>query len=410
MRFRLFAASALTRATLTGVVLAGLGCAPVQEVEFSVIPMPSPAAIDSGEPNLSVTAAGNPVLSWLEHSPDTTKLRFSELRDGAWQAPRTVAEGNNWLVNWADFPSVVPINQNLWAAHWLVQPQVTGFAYNVAIAISPDAGLTWSQSVQPHEDDTPTEHGFVSLFPQKTGVGAVWLDGRNMDPNAAQQGGMTLRTAALNSDTTISSAQVVDNLVCDCCQTDATLTDNGVIVAYRNRTEGEIRDIYVARLMNDEWQTPMEVARDGWEISGCPVNGPAIAAVDASVAVAWYTAASKQPRIQLAWSRDNESFSAPIKVDVGAVMGRVALVMLDQQTAIVGWLRRGGHGGGEICVRRIQQNGLMGAIQVVAHTDLSRPSGFPQLALAGDRLIVAHTDISSAAPHVVTHWLKTDSL
>jgi hypothetical protein len=393
------------------LVLAEFGCAPVEEVAFSVETLLSPAADDSGEPNLSITADGSPLLSWLEHGAETTKLRFSELRDGTWQSPRTVAEGDDWLVNWADFPSVVPISNDLWAAHWLVQAPVAKFAYDVAISTSHDAGLTWSQPVQPHNDHTPTEHGFVSLFPQQSGVGAVWLDGRNMDSAAAEPGGMTLRTAVLSNDTSIVAGQVIDNLVCDCCQTDVAAVDGGVIIAYRNRTEDEIRDIYVTRLLDDAWQTPTRVADDGWEISGCPVNGPAIAALEANVVVAWYTAANKQAKVQVAWSTDNAtSFAAPLKVDVGAVMGRVSLVMTDEQTAIVGWLRRGGHGGGEICVRRIQSDGVMGAIQIIARTDISRPSGFPQFALADGKLIVAHTDISGATPKVETLWVDLDAL
>ena len=40
---------------------------------------------------------------------------------------------------------------------------------------------------------------------------------------------------------------VLDARACDCCQTDAAMTSAGPVVVYRNRTEEEIRDIYIAR-------------------------------------------------------------------------------------------------------------------------------------------------------------------
>ena len=68
---------------------------------ITVTALASPAAADSGQPQLS--ALGNRVvLSWVERSGDRATLRFSERTDSGWTAARTVASGADWFVNWAD--------------------------------------------------------------------------------------------------------------------------------------------------------------------------------------------------------------------------------------------------------------------------------------------------------------------
>ena len=79
------------------------------------------ASAGSAEPHLATTADGAVVMSWLEPSEHGTDLRWSVLQGGQWVEPRTIASGENWFVNWADFPSVEPIDNELWAAHWLVK-------------------------------------------------------------------------------------------------------------------------------------------------------------------------------------------------------------------------------------------------------------------------------------------------
>jgi hypothetical protein len=177
-----------------------------------------------------------------------------------WGNARTVARGEHWFVNWADFPSVVPISPALWAAHWLVSQPAGGYAYDVSVALSADSGQSWSEPVMPHRDGTATEHGFVTLYPRDAGVGLVWLDGRNMVDESGDDiaaSGMTLRSATLSPDLMLSGELLVDGLACDCCQTDVALTSEGPVAIYRDRTAGEIRDIYseIGGRMCVRWQT-----------------------------------------------------------------------------------------------------------------------------------------------------------
>jgi len=163
-------------------------------------------------------------------------------------------------------------------------------AYEVGISRSLDGGESWSESVVPHGDGTQTEHGFVSLVPEADGgFTAVWLDGRNTgDRSAGTRPPMTLRSARFDGDGIEGPEALLDPRICDCCQTSAAYFGDNLVVAYRDRSEDEIRDIWSVRRTPEGWQDPVRVAHDDWQIPGCPVNGPAVAAGENGGAVAWF--------------------------------------------------------------------------------------------------------------------------
>jgi hypothetical protein len=365
----------------------------------------------SAEPHLASTPGGGVVLSWLEPFENGVALRAAMLDGNRWSAPLAVASGDNWFVNWADFPSVVPITDTLWAAHWLVRTPGGIYSYNIAIAVSNDGGNTWSEPVTPHDDGTATEHGFVSLYRSNDSIGAIWLDGRNMagDEHGTEHGGgMTLRSALIDHGATIVGTQLVDELVCDCCQTDVATGRNGPIAVYRNRSDGEIRDIHVVRAVNGVWQSNKAVADDGWKISACPVNGPAIAGDGNSIAVAWYSAANNDSQVKVAWSSDDAvSFGETTAIDVASPVGRVDIELLKDGSAVVSWLRSAGGGSAEVCLRKISTNGDLGPVHVVASTGIDRMSGFPQMIRGGDDLIIAWTDTSGDTSQIATARINT---
>ena len=185
--------------------------------------MEVPEGTTSSRPNLAGGPDGTAVLSWLEADGPGYALKFSILTDSVWGNARTVARGEHWFVNWADFPSVVPISATLWAAHWLVSQPAGGYAYDISVALSADSGQSWSEPVMPHRDGTATEHGFVSLYPREAGVGLVWLDGRNMVNEPADDiapSGMALRAATVSPDLMLSYEPLGVRLACGCCRSD----------------------------------------------------------------------------------------------------------------------------------------------------------------------------------------------
>jgi hypothetical protein len=323
------------------------------------------------------------------------------LADDAWAPARAVATGDGWFVNWADFPSVTPLGGGRAAAHWLVKRPGGTYAYDVALAVSSEDGARWSDPVTPHGDATATEHGFVSLFPLGADVGAVWLDGRQMsdagggatDSHAAHGGGMTLRAGRIDPDTAAVAEAELDGLVCDCCQTGAAATRDGVVVVYRDRSADEVRDIAVVRYADGAWSTPAAVAADGWRIEGCPVNGPAVDARGQDVVAVWFTGAG-QTRIRAAWSRDGgRHFEAPVPIAAAAALGRVDVAMLDGDSAVISWLEAREGASAEIRYRRIDALGATGPVYRLATTSAARSAGFPQMARGGDGLVFAWTRV-----------------
>ena len=317
-------------------------------------------------------------------------LRFAVWNGGVWSQARTIARGTGWFVNWADFPSVLALDEHTLVAHWLQRTAASPYAYDVMLTRSVDGGATWSQPVRPHRDGAAVEHGFVSFFPSGKGAGIVWLDGRRFAGTGATKE-MTVRFTTIGDNGSLGNEVLLDDRACDCCQTAAALTAEGPLVAYRDRTADEIRDIAVTRFVNGRWTPPRPVHEDGWRIQACPVNGPQADALERDVVVAWYTAASDDPRVQLAFSRDaGATFGAPIRVDDGDPLGRVDVVLTDHGDALVVWLERA-RDNAEVRARLVGTRRL-GPARTIATTGAQRAAGFPRMARQRGRVLLAWTD------------------
>ena len=317
----------------------------------------SPAGPDSGQPNLATGPAGETYLSWIETTETgSPALRFAVRKEQQWSQVQTIVQGDELLVNWADYPSLLPLEGGLLAAHWMtLVPDREG--YNVNVAFSRDGGRTWSKPVVPHRDGTPTEHGFVSLAPAPGGgVGVIWLDSRKLS-KAGGSAEVAMMYTNVSPDGKLGPEVPLDGRVCECCQPSAVRTANGILAVYRDRSENEIRDISIVRFDGKRWSEPKTVFEDRWEIYACPINGPAIASHENYVAVAWFTAPNDKPKVQLAFSTDGgNTFGPPIQIDNGHPMGRVDVVALDSRGAVVTWLELGDQEA-EVRARRVEQDG-----------------------------------------------------
>lgn len=365
--------------------------------------VPTPAGEGAALPRLTSDGTSGLLLSWVEPRPEGHALLYSTFQTDSWSEARTAAEGSGWFLNWADFPSVLRLSDERMAAHWLRKLEGGPYAYEVMLSVSNNDGRNWSKPVPPHGDGTPTEHGFVSLFPLPGGVGAVWLDGRHTAAHgdaAGHQhgaGAMTLRAGGLDWSGAPLPESELDDRVCDCCGTAVATGDRGTTVLYRDRSENEIRDIRATTLDAEGWSVPVPLADDGWEMPGCPVNGPAIAGRGEHLAAAWFTAAQGRPRVLAAFSADaGRSWTAPTEVAAGQVLGRVAVVMPDQASAVVSWLEQQG-ASAAIRYRQVHLDGRTDSTRTLATSSPARSSGFPQLALAGDQLVFAWTRSGDAA-------------
>ncbi len=403
------------------VTLCALSAAPgcrqePQAAEQGALPteLQTPSQPGSGEPNLTVTADGAFLLSWIEPAGEGVHaLRHSRREAGGeWGAPGTVASGDDWFVNWADFPSLAAFPDGTLAAHWLRKSGPGTFAYDVRLALSRDGGTSWSHSIVPHRDGKQTEHGFVSMASMEAdSLGVIWLDGRNMVGDEGQEGHggsgdeMALMFTSLTPGGDLGEETLLDPRVCECCQTGMARTDRGLLAVYRDRSQGEVRDISYVRRDDEGWSEPRTLVADGWEINGCPVNGPSIAANGLQVAVAWFTAPEEQGRVSVVLSEDGgDTWGAPVRVDDGEPIGRVDVVQLAGGEALVSWLEQV-EDGAQLKVRRVGPEGPAGPSLRIADSGSSRSSGFPRMATSGREVVFAWRDRADP-PQVRTALLE----
>ncbi len=361
----------------------------------------SPALPGSGEPRLSPGPPGTVAMSWLEpRSGGGHRLRWSLWSGQRWSRPTTIAEGDSFFVNWADFPSVRWLAGNRWVSHWLWRTAGETYAYEVRLGFSEDDGRTWGKPIVPHRDGTPTEHGFVSLVSDSGNARAVWLDGRHFaghDAEAEPGADMTLRTAVVDRDGTMRDETELDPRTCDCCATAAGISASGLVVAYRDRSVGEIRDIALVRRTDAGWSGPTALNEDGWLIKGCPVNGPALDASGSRVAIAWFTAAAETSRVLTKFSRDGgRTFGPPVRLDSGNPLGRVGVALLPDGGHFATWIEAD-DAKVRILGRRIGPQGELAAPITIARTSAARSSGFPQVVGSGGELFFAWTDAGRVA-------------
>ena len=355
-------------------------------------PLGVPSAPDSHGPRLTRGADGTVMLSWMERRGEDRVLQVVEVRPSGFGEVVEVVNDPKMFVNWADVPSVTVLSDR-WLAHWLSYSADLTYSYDILLSYSTDQGDSWSEAISPHDDGTPTEHGFVSLFPMSDGAGLVWLDGRKTGGEATDDPtdtGMTLRGATIGGDGLFD--EEIDNLVCDCCQTDAALTASGPIAVYRDRTPGEIRDISLSRFVPDSgWTEPESFSEDGWEIAACPVNGPVIASHDDYVAVAWFTAAGTVPRVKVRISKNGgQSFGDEIELARVSTLGHVQIDWIGDNAFAVSWLERRGELK-DVQVRSVTINGDLGPVHTVGRTEVERT--LPQMLKVDDDLVFVWTDV-----------------
>ncbi|WP_191621437.1 exo-alpha-sialidase [Marinihelvus fidelis] len=365
--------------------------------------MDTPTSVDSLAPRLAATKDDRVVISWLEPHEKGHRLAYALFSEGQAGPAHTIHQGEGFFANWADTPGVVVMPDGTWLAHWLARSGQGTYAYDVMLATSADQGATWSVPFSPHDDGTPTEHGFVSSYPASpSAVGLAWLDGRETAPAPEDapttghahggHGAMTLRTALIAPDGTISEGAQLDDRVCDCCGTAAAVTADGPVVVYRDRSDDEIRDIMLVRRGPAGWSEPVRVHADEWRITACPVNGPAVLARGRQLVVAWFTmAADETPRVNVAVSTDSGvSFSTPVALDTGSAMGRVDLAWAESGFILV-WMAENGSGA-NVNLAKFDLDGRLVERGSLVELDAGRGSGFPRIAaLDGGRILLAWT-------------------
>ena len=365
----------------------------------AIIEIKNPSLINSSLPRL-FSNGEDLLMSWIQNKDSIASLKYSKFNGINWTAPTEIISGSDWFVNWADFPAIADNNGSV-LTNILKKSAEGTYTYDIHLQLYSKQKNTWKNNILLNQDGIKSEHGFVSMLPYNNDSFFVtWLDGRTLVGVPKENEQMTLRAAFIDAEGEISNDILLDDKTCECCNTAATMTANGPVVAYRDRSDTEIRDISIVRFVNGNWTAPKNVYQDHWEIPGCPVNGPAIDSFNDAVALAWFTAENDNPRIQVSFSENQgETFGLQYRVDNGNAIGRVDVVMIDQNNAVVSWMEPDGIDT-LIQILKVSSNGEKNIPITITKTRSERSSGFPQLELVGDRLYVAWTSLEDKKPAI----------
>ena len=239
-----------------------------------------------------------------------------EVRTSEQQAPRVAMRGRTVAVVWT-----------------AKRDGVT----RVRLARSMDEGRSFaaSQSISPA--GAPGTRGWASLLiDEQQRVHVLWLDTRvaatesSMPSMSASVGagayaamGATRQdvyAAVLARDGRLSEHLVATN-VCFCCKTAIGQTAAGVWAAWRDVYPGNLRDISFTSLDDRADAQRVRVSQDGWQLDGCPEDGPAMAAAaDGRIDLVWPTLVSNAPLskgIFSASTTDGRAFSTRVRIDSG---------------------------------------------------------------------------------------------
>lgn len=337
-------------------------------------------------PSLTADPLRGIVLTWQTRSGDEAQLNYAlmdangrELRRGV------IASGKDWFVNWADFPSLTVLDNGDWVSFWLQKSAPDTYAYDIHLVRSSNGGGRWGEAITPHDDATPTEHGFVSLLPLPQGqVQVLWLDGRNSGGGEhadghESEGPMSLRSVVVDRRGRLLQPQELDDRTCSCCQTDAVTVGDEIYAVYRNRSADEVRDInWVRRDAQGQWSRPHRLHRDGWQISACPVNGPAIAASGGQTLSVWPTLAKAPMAVHYQLRKGDTVRAEGLLEQSDAVLGRVDASAAADGGFAISWIGAGAKGAA-LMLAELDAHGAIRRIREVAALAPGRSTGNPRL-------------------------------
>ena len=394
---------------ITFTLLALISC---QDKDDFIKDIPFLYGNNNAQPNL-VSSNGSLSLSWISLTNDNNAtLNFSQFKKGKWIKPKTIANGSDWFVNWADFPAHA-INEDLIITSYLKKSASGTYTYDVILNLQKLSGEKLKDDFKLNTDGIQAEHGFVSIVPNnKKGFFITWLDGRNTiqkKPDGDHKP-MTIRFAEITNKGDIINESELDAAACDCCQTSIAATNKGPIVVYRDRSDQEVRDIYSVRNVNGVWKDPNPVHNDGWIINGCPVNGPKVAVKSKNLAVAWFTASDDNPRVNVSFSKTNgDSFNTPLKVNDHSAIGRVDVAFLNDNEVIVSYMEVDDIKA-YLRIKKISVNGEVSEPITISEIDGGRNTGVPQLEVINNEIFIVWTIFTDGMNQLKSVKLSSKSI
>lgn len=210
----------------------------------------------------------------------------------------------------------------------------------IHVARSVDAGRSFGPPAILQKTDAAGDRGWPALALDETGAAhAVWLDHRGLAElaGAHQHAGHDTAASAPEARDGVATAQksglyyagggvpggerALVKGVCYCCKTAiATGAPQSIFMAWRHVYPGNIRDIAFLRSRDGgrTFEPPVRISQDGWQLDGCPDDGPAMVVDQTNtVHIVWPTVVggpSPQGGIFYASTTDGRTFTARQRV------------------------------------------------------------------------------------------------
>lgn len=361
-------------------------CGFAQTLKSIAVPNPAPAG--SIQPNWTVAADGSVLLSWVEPSKDTYALRYAVRHGSSWGEVRTIASGRNFWRHPAEIPGLLSMTDGTLLAHWVEKGKGkdSSDAEDLYVSSSKD-GIHWTAPAMAHHDHAAVQHGLASIVqsgPHEASLLWLWA-------NKGDDGPVTLMRTIVDADGKEIKEEPLDTDTCSCCPTSVVKTSKGILVAYRDHTSKDIRDIAILRFENGKWSTSKILYADNWQVNACPVNAASAAAKDNRVAIAWYSEGGDMPKVELVFSSDaGATFTKPIVLSTGDTQGYASTALTSDGGVVVSWIEEG-EKSARVMTRAVSAAGVAAPVLQVAEGPRAR-LGYPRVVHSGSDTLIAWGD------------------
>ena len=395
------------RAVVCGLLLlaSSAGCARPGGRKSKAV-LVSAEGAEAAEPAAAPGRDGTVYVAWVEHRGEEADVWLAHFGGDGQPLGRptrvnpNAGEATAWR---GDPPTVAVAPDGAVYVGWTARDAAAPQASTLYLSASRDGGRTFGAPSRVNDDAKPGVHGMHSLAVSGDGrVYVAWLDERNVEaPKPAEGGPVHMRSegnrelffaASGDGGRTFTPNLKVAGEVCPCCKTSLAVGEDGrVYAAWRQVLPGDFRHIAVSST-TDGGQTfspAAVVSDDRWELRGCPVSGPALAAGgDGSLRVLWYTAGEAgRPGLYWSESRDGGRAFSPRRT-LAETGGRGAPVLLRDAGGGYRAVWEGGDGTTPVTLMA----GLNGEGRPAEPSALVTGGALPAAVEAGGQVFVAYID------------------
>jgi hypothetical protein len=335
---------------------------------------------------------GTAYIAWVGTTGGTADVYLTRIEPGSTAAPRPIRvndiAGDAAPHDQAPARVALGPDGRVFVA-WQNNTHIPGRRFpasDLRFAHSTDGGHTFHPTItiNPDPGDLPGSHTFHDMMVAADGSIIVsWIE-------SGESSEIRLATST-DGGRSFGPARLVDEGACPCCRTALAIAADGTAyIAWRKILDGEIRDIVVARVENDDTNPgqPRRAHADDWRLDACPHAGPALATDPADrLHLAWYTGEEGRAGLYYAVTSDRaETFTEPIPILTGAGIPPSQVGIAVDEKGIIGisWEDRRPRDQG-VRFARLRRDGTVGRA-------LAIPGTAPALAMAGGTTILAWLD------------------